>query len=246
MDGSRRISLRNRQFLRKYQPLHVQENLPAVGPTSPLVDDKPATDKPGNHEDMNTSPAPDSNVTDGTASRQADILRSQMSMHAPSTPEVDNIPQLAPAQMSPQPTQSRSPATPTKEWGSSTQPLYTPSSPPSTQPLYTHPSPPSPPITTPQPDTRRSQRSSRGVTNKYSGFHTGTEYDELFDGETNFIQGIDAISEEHPKNTGTLSPPMIVGKIVGSNGYLMAFKLPETCWDKSAWWTVNGWVWFQH
>ena len=169
-----------------------------------------------------------------------------MSLHAPSTPEVENIPQLVPALMSPQPTQNRSPATPTTERRPPTQPLFTPPSPPSTQPLYTHPPPPSLPITTQQPDTRRSQRSSRGVTTKYSGFHTGAEYDNLFDDETNSIQGIAAISEEHPKNTGMPSPPMIVGKIVGSNGYLMAFKLPETCWDKSAWWTVNGWVWFQH
>ena len=246
MDGSRRISLRNRQFLRKYQPLHVQENLPAVEPTSPIVDDNPVTDKPVNHEDMKNSAEPVSNVIDRTASRHADILRSQMSMHVPSTQEVENIPQLAPAPISPQSTQSRSPATPTTEWRSSTQPLYTPPPPPSTQSVYTYPSPPSPPNTTPQPDTRRSQRSSRGVSNKYSGFHTGAEYDKLFDGEANSIQGIDAISEEHSKDIAMLSPPMIVGKIVGSNGYLMAVKLPETCWDKSAWWTVNGWVWFQH
>ena len=39
---------------------------------------------------------------------------------------------------------------------------------------------------------------------------------------------------------------MIVGEIVGSNGYLMALELPRTYWDKSAWWTVDGWVWIQH
>ena len=67
------------------------------------------------------------------------------------------------------------------------------------------------------------------------------------DDETSSVEGIDAITEEHSKDTEMLSTPIIVGKIVGyNNGYLMAFKLPETCWDKSAWWTADGWVWIQH
>ena len=59
------------------------------------------------------------------------------------------------------------------------------------------------------------------------------------------MQGLNAISEGH-FGREMLPAPMIVGEIVGSNGYLMALELPRTYWDKSAWWTANGWVWIQH
>ena len=34
--------------------------------------------------------------------------------------------------------------------------------------------------------------------------------------------------------------PMIVGKIDDLSSCLMALKLPQVYWDKSAWWTDNG------
>ena len=40
--------------------------------------------------------------------------------------------------------------------------------------------------------------------------------------------------------------PLIIGEIVGDDGYLMALPLPRTHWDKSAWWTTQGWTWIQH
>ena len=235
MDGSRRISLRNRKFLRKYQPIHIQEKLPAVEPASLTIDDNPAMDEPVNHEDKTHSPAPHSSVLDETASPHKEILRAQVSMYEPSAHETEDLPQLAPAPAPPPPCQGRSPVTPTTtDWTPPSQTLHAP---PTSQSPFTP---------APHPDTRRSQRSNRGVTNKYSGFHTGDEYEELLKDEASSIQGINAISEAYPKNTGMLSPPMIVGKIVGHDGYLMAAKLPEIYRDKSAWWTVNGWAWIQH
>ena len=102
MDGSRRISLRNRKFLRKYQPIHIQEKLPAVEPASLTIDDNPAMDEPVNHEDKTHSPAPHSSVLDETASPHKEILRAQVSMYEPSAHETEDLPQLAPAPAPPQ------------------------------------------------------------------------------------------------------------------------------------------------
>ena len=41
-------------------------------------------------------------------------------------------------------------------------------------------------------------------------------------------------------------PPAADGEIVGANGHIFAMPLPSNYWDKSAWWTGQGWIWVQH
>ena len=230
MDGSRRVTLRNRQFLRRYEPLHIQEKYTAPELLRKDPDDDPTSDEYMHPNVARNSHGHEPRVMDQVTSPHKDILRSQISITDPNMLEPMNIPQLAPAPMSPTiPTQSSEPTTPT------------------TVENLTQPSAPLPVPQTPvtQSGTRRSQRSSRGISNKYSEFHTGDEYDKVLDDEASFMQGLNSICGEQ-FGSGTLPPPMIVGEIVGSNGYLMALELPRTCWDKSAWWTVEGWVWVQH
>ena len=90
---------------------------------------------------------------------------------------------------------------------------------------------------------RRSSRATLGKTDKYADSYTGREYEEVTDCIDHSVLGITAL-ETHDQ----LQPqvPIFVGEIVGSNGHLMALPLPTTCWDMSAWWTSQGWVWIQH
>ena len=230
MDGSRRVTLRNRQYLRRYEPLHIQEKYTVPEPLRREPDDDPAVDEHMHPNVARNSHGHEPRVTDQATSPHKDILRSQISVPDPNMTEPMNIPQLAPAPMSPAvPTHSSEPTIPT-----TVENL--------TQPSVPLPGP-QPPAA--QPGPRRSQRSGKGISNRYSEFHTGDEYDKVLDDEASFMQGLNAISEGHFGN-GMLPPPMIVGEIVGSNGYLMALELPRTYWDKSAWWTANGWVWIQH
>ena len=92
---------------------------------------------------------------------------------------------------------------------------------------------------------RKSQRSGRGISNKYSEFHTGDEYDKIIDGEVSYMQGFNPMYVERA-GIGDFPSPALMGEIDGFNSHLMAMKLPKIYWDKSALWTDNGWIWFQH
>ena len=228
MDGSRRITLRNRQFLRKYKPL--------------LVEDGPRSSHPpaGRSE-----PRPASPVKTVAQNPVAVSLRQQSVPRNPVLSEdEDNMPRLVPEEASttlPQPVFDPTPA-PGAEAGlrpSTPHPVTTevqrqgPIGSHAEQPGYEDQITPQPP----QP--RRSSRHTMGQTKRFADSYTGQDYEEATNTVGSTLWGITATEDE-------LQIPLIIGEIVGADGYLMALPLPRIYWDKSVWWTTEGWAWIQH
>ena len=90
---------------------------------------------------------------------------------------------------------------------------------------------------------RRSTRVTLGKTDKYADSYIGKEYDEVTNCIDPSVFGITALENQYQPQPQI---PLLVGEIVGSDKYLMALPLPMNHWDKSAWWTGEGWVWIQH
>ena len=216
VDGSRRITLRNRQFLKHYKPL--------------IVEDKP---KPVISKPMKETP---------DSSTHADILQSHLIPTAP-IPQDDQcmLPNLVPveeevyttpAQQTPNPPQRPTPATPTQPQHLDTQAHSGPhSSPAIHQPV---PNPPSGGSSSPAQQLRRSARSNLGRNNnKYSDSYTGQEYETAMNNNiSSAVMGAVA-TEDWDQTLG--KTPAAVGEIVGIDGHIFAIPLPSNCWDMSAW-----------
>ena len=95
------------------------------------------------------------------------------------------------------------------------------------------------------PQPRRSGRANMGQTTRFADSYTGQEYDAMTNSLSSTLWGI-LDTGVHSPSGGEFQTPLIIGEIVGADGCLMALPLPRTHWDKSAWWTTQGWTWIQH
>ena len=149
MDGSRRVSLRNRKFLRKFTPLHRDVRTTPQQTHDPVHRDdvRPPVhhDQQPLHEDTtshNPSPYPPPEV--------------EQEETPPAAKQTDNTAVVPPP----------IPAPPVDDWPAPEQ--HTHRSEPPPLPVLMHP--------TPSP-VRRSNRSNKGTTRKYDDYETGERFD---------------------------------------------------------------------
>ena len=149
MDGSRRITLRNRKFLRKFSPLHKEQ---------PQQDPVPHDERqPPHHDQQPVLPVYPDNEPDPGPNHAAKQVEPQHAAKQGGEP----APLIPP-----------SPTPPISDWPiHDQQVLPTPEqSDPPPLPVLMHP--------TPSP-VRRSSRSNKGVTRMYDDYETGQEFDAM-------------------------------------------------------------------
>ena len=182
MDGSRRITLRNRKFLRKFTPIHedpseslqkLPSDVPVPTPTSqqathtyPAVPDLPTADPVGNWYSQQDQR---SHLTTPPQQQQSSqVPTSPVTMPTPA-PAVRDWP--LPVQMAqPQHAVHPQPYQPVSAGQQDCHQPQLPASQPEAAPLPTLMHPMSSPV-------RRSSRSTRGVTSKFSDYTPGAEFD---------------------------------------------------------------------
>ena len=234
MDGSRRITLRNRKFLRKFQRLdagdHDRERQGGVGHGAKDVN------QPLTEGQVRLPPV-----------LQEDIPARQV-IYPPPTPTSDqlpvedyglpSIPEIIPSE--------------TFSQDSGMEPSK----------VIDDPAPSTPMDDIATPTIRRSLRANKGVSSKYGEFYTGSHFEDatnqqmdtvqcwsgspFYDNRTDQIVGYQN-SGLPVMNTSVqvqpVSVPVYQSEDTAGCGYLYAIPLPPGHQDSRAFWTEQGWIW---
>ena len=230
VDGSRRITLRNRQFLKQYKPLIVEDK------------PKPVVSKPMKETSRNPTDILESQLIPPVL-----IPQDEQCMLPKLVPEQDEV-ITDPAQRTHH-LEQRPPPIPPPQPANCTQPhqLGTHAHADPHSPPVVHQPGPDPPTGVhgpPAQQLRRSTRPNLGQNQKYFDSYTGQEYETAMNNNiSTAVMGIAAPEDWYQMQA---KPPAADGEIVGANGHIFAMPLPSNYWDKSAWWTGQGWIWVQH
>ena len=157
VDGSGRISIRNRKFLRKYNPVHERE------PKRSILDDLKYL-KPNYEPEEHTTPPP--------TNRPTQILEHTPPIAPVEQPRPTQIPEIT-RPTTPIDHPATNPTTTQDQQQPSTQPPISPLQPPLSPDTSTTDSPPT--SNTPQPATIKPRRSSR--IKRRPSWHTSGEFD---------------------------------------------------------------------
>ena len=247
MDGSRRISLRNRKFLRKFQRVETSDNNLknqfTVEPTSrktetvssPVINDPTVT-----QENIPKQVHPMPNQF-GTPTKVCTTERMPVCDY-----EVPDIPEFIPSE----PEAGELEPEQCLRDEEHPQPAV-----PNLEPANIRVEDVIPPIT-----PRRSSRVNKGMNKQYSEYFTGSQFDEATNRQLETIQCIygnhfhnysDSQSQIVGYQNSMLpvvydnSPVQPVYMLEGCSGYgsLYAIPLAPEQQDRKALWTENGWIW---
>ena len=222
MDGSRRISLRNRKFLRKFIPLNTAD----VARTQPPLLSAPVQTFTQNM-DQSRHPEPVPSIPEEPV-RGCPTFQKELEDDNPSIPL---IPELIPQDLH----------EPVRDMQ---QPVLTQSHP---QPAPVLPTPVLPESMTPtQPALRRSTRTNKGNTSRYGDFMTGDGFDDATANITDnhVVEIVGYSADGFPVVNTHLGQVYMLGKDP-SFGPLYAMPLPLNQKNMRAYWTLDGWVWDQ-
>ena len=214
MDGSKRVSLRNRKHLRKFKPIVSEpQSLEFGSPTSVSLPKKtsllPETLIPEPSSVCHEVPPPLEPALPQLLHRDSEIVEQSPS---PATPQ--------PPRRVPLPMQNNTPVTAARTPAQiNTPPMVVSSTPVHQTPLVYTPLSTAPDSASNQFSPRRSGRSTQGQTSRFQSYVTGGEYDES-------TAGLDYIPDYY--NNG--------GQV------LYAMQLPPGFEQISAMWTGNQWI----
>ena len=225
MDGSRRISLRNRKFLRSYNPLKITDSPdPRIADKTRPRAPKVAISSESESPQLPIAPQPENSPIVGQEAEQLPIPH-LMYPQPDNGGNTDNVPvevsregfAPAPEEHSPH---SGSPIRPPQFVLTGNQP---------------QPAPPSPSSVASPPVPRRSGRRQTQMPSRYGDFYTGQQFDQATT-EINFMESsYPCYQLESPV------PPYPQEEIVG----LYRVPLPPSQWNLIAWWNGYAWEWTQ-
>ena len=248
MDGSRRISLRNRKFLRKFQRVKTSDG----GLNKSLGTDSATTSTPViNRRALTQEEMPVIN--------RREITQEEMPVLPPVPRQLGTPPEVLISERIPVSdceTTNLPEFIPSGQEVDSWEPEPSFSVPEQSQRTVIDPEPlqldvdQSAPLSMP----RRSSRVNKGVNNRYSEYFTGSQFDEETHGQFENIQCVFgnyfhnfSDSQEVSQIVGyqNNSPVQPVYRLEDTSGYgpLYAIPLVPEQQDRKALWTENGWIW---